>query len=58
MDEEQGKKRFLLVATEVDGLAGALELEWPEDIELNTATGQPHLQPEPCDYMSSDLSPA
>ena len=57
IDQEQGQKRFLLVAPQVDGLAGASEFEWPEDIELNTATGHPHLQPEPCDYMSSDLSP-
>jgi len=58
MDQEQSQKRFLFVAPQVDGLASASELEWPEDIELNIATGQPHLQPEPCDYMFSDLSPA
>jgi hypothetical protein len=58
MDQEQGKERFLFVAPQVDRLAGASKLEWPEDIELNTATGHPHLQPEPCDYMFSDLSPA
>jgi hypothetical protein len=58
IDQEQRQKRFLFVASQVDGLVVASELDWPEDTELNTATGHSHLQPEPCDYMSSDLSPA
>ena len=55
IDQEQGQQRSLLVATQIDALAGAPILERPEHIELDTTAGQRHLQPELRHLMSSDL---
>jgi hypothetical protein len=47
IDEEQGQKRLLFVAPEVDDFAFSTELECAEDIELNITPRQAHLQPDP-----------